>query len=121
MVALRSAHPHESDACEQCELPTTFPPMQPHQDTSKHRTISATRILESGIQVLVISIIGCVRSLILFSSLHIEPSNTLASDATSLFWKSAVRPEFHTSLLQSHLLLAVGWLARHEGRHITAG
>ena len=44
-----------------------------------------------------------------------------ASDATSLFWKSAVRPEFDTSLLQSYLLSAVGWLARHERRHITAG
>ncbi|KAF8261643.1 DHHC palmitoyltransferase-domain-containing protein [Lactarius quietus] len=57
---------------------------QPHQNTSGHHPISATRILESGIQVLVASIIG-----------------------------------FGSYL--SFLEVGVGWLARHERRHIAAG
>ena len=30
-------------------------------------------------------------------------------------------PKSDTPVLQSHLLSAVGWLARHERRHLTAG
>ncbi len=80
-----------------------------HQSTSDLYPISATHILETGIQVLVIPPLG---------AFNVEPSNNFG-------WYTSVLevgvPNSDTSLPQSRLLSPVGWLVRHERRHITAG
>jgi len=95
--------------------------MQP-QDNSSHLRRCATRVIESCIQALVIAIIGCVCCLATNRNLALILYRTLKSFGWYISLLE-VGGAFDT-LLDRRLfsyISKVGWLARHERRHITAG